>query len=117
MVDHERAPVEDCDTCGFRWDDWSHEQAAAALDLRVHLLQGVLDGVDPELANTRPQADMWSILEYVDHVRHAMWMWRFEADAAVAEPGVDLRTGGVQVLRPEVTRFDDVTAAIATAGD
>ena len=72
------------------------------------LYRGVLDGVDLDLANTRPAADCWSILEYVDHLRNGIRLWRFVVDAAVAEPGIDLRTGGPQTMDPDVKRFGDV---------
>jgi MOSC domain-containing protein YiiM len=115
MHEHEPGPVEDCDECGFRWELWSPEQAASVVGVTGALLRGALEGVELELANTRPAADSWSILEYVDHIRDALWVWRFAADAAVGEPGIDLRTDEGPVMNSDVTRFDDVAAVIANA--
>ncbi len=112
----EPAAIEDCDACGFRWLLWSDAQATSALAATGALLRGVLAGVDLELANTRPAVAEWSILEYVDHIRHASWIWRFVVDAAQAEPGIDLREGGGQPFLAEPTWFGDVDAAIAEAG-
>jgi MOSC domain-containing protein YiiM len=109
----EPAPIENCDECGFRWDRYSDDQAVRVFRTTGGFFRGVLDGVDLELANTRPVADSWSILEYVDHVRAAMWMWRFVVDAAVGELDIDLRTGGPRPMDPEVTRFDGVESTIA----
>lgn len=109
----EPAPIENCDECGFGWDRYTDEQAVGVYLVTGGLFRGVLDGVDLDLANTRPVADSWSILEYVDHVRTAMWMWRFVVDAAVGEPGIDLRTSGARPMDPEVKRFDDVESTVA----
>jgi MOSC domain-containing protein YiiM len=109
----EPAPIENCDECGFRWDRYTDEQAVGVYLVAGGLFRGVLDGVDLDLANTRPVAESWSILEYVDHVRAAMWIWRFVVDAAVGELGIDLRTGGARPMDPEVKRFDDVESTIA----
>lgn len=47
----------------------------------------------------RPIPEMWSIAEYVDHVREVLFGMRFLLDTAIAQPGVDL---GV----PPESRFD-----------
>jgi len=112
MSEQASAAIEDCDECGFRWDLWSEVQAVAVVGLSGHLLREVIAGIDLDVANTRPAPGAWSILEYVDHIRHALWIWRFAIDAAVAEPGVDLRQGGGQPFLAELTRFDDIAAAI-----
>jgi MOSC domain-containing protein YiiM len=109
----ESAPIENCDECGFRWDRYTDEQAVGVYLVAGGLFRGVLDGVDLELANMRPSADSWSILEYVDHVRTSMWMWRFVVDAAVRELGIDLSTGGARPMDPEVKWFDDVESTVA----
>ena len=114
MSEHASAAIEDCDECGFRWELWSPDPAASVIGVTGTLLRGVLEGVDLDAANTRPSADWWSILEYVDHIRDALWVWRFATDAAVAEPGIDLRTDGDRAME-EATRFDDVAKTIAAA--
>jgi MOSC domain-containing protein YiiM len=109
----EPAPIENCDECGFGWDLYTDEQAVGVYLVTGELFRAALDGVDLDLANTRPSADSWSILEYVDHVRTAMWLWRFVVDAAVGEPGIDLRTDAQRPIAPEVKRFDDVESTVA----
>jgi hypothetical protein len=113
MTVFEPAPIENCDECGFGWDRYTDEQAVGVYLVTGGLFRGVLDGVDLDLANTRPVADSWSILEYVDHVRTAMWTWRFVVESAVGELGIDLRTGGARPIDPEVKRFDDGESTIA----
>ncbi|MDQ1457787.1 MAG: hypothetical protein QOH28_3407 [Actinomycetota bacterium] len=109
----EPAPIENCDECGFRWDRYTDEQAVGVYLVAGGLFRGVLDGVDLDLANTRPVAESWSILEYVDHVRASMWIWRFVVDAAATDLGLDLSTGGTRPMDPEVKRFDDVESTVA----
>ena len=107
------APIENCDECGFGWDRYTDDQAVGVFLVSGALFRGVLDGTDLELANTRPASDSWSILEYVDHVRAAMWMWRFVVDSAAGDLGLDLTTGGPRPMDPEVKRFDDVERTVA----
>jgi len=113
MTGLEPAPLENCDECGFGWDRYTDEQAVGVYLVAGALFRGALEGVNLELTNTRPGADSWSILEYVDHVRASMWMWRFVVDAAAGELGLDLSTGGARPMDPEVKRFDDVESTIA----
>jgi MOSC domain-containing protein YiiM len=108
----EPAPIENCDECGFRWDRYTDEQAVGVYLVAGGLFRGVLHGVDLDLANTRPVAESWSILEYVDHVRASMWIWRFVVDAAVTDLGLDLSTGGAPPMDPVAKRFDDVESTV-----
>lgn len=110
------APPENCDECGFRWDTWSDEQARGILSATGPLLGEVLEGVSTDLADRRPAPDRWSILEYVDHIRSAMWLWRFASEAAVGEPGIDLRTDGPPSPGAAADRSADVASAIEAAG-
>ncbi len=113
MSELETAPIENCDDCGFRWDLYTDEQAVGVYLVTGGLYRAVLDGVDLDVANTRPVAESWSILEYVDHVRAAMWIWRFVVDAAVGDLGLDLSTTGTRPMDPEVKWFDDFDATVA----
>ncbi|MCU1352683.1 MAG: hypothetical protein JWM05_1892 [Acidimicrobiales bacterium] len=108
------APIENCDECGFGWHRFTDERAVDAIPLAGAFYRGVLEGVDIDLANTRPAPDSWSILEYVDHVRRAMWIWQFVVDVAVHELGVDLTNGSSPDIGPEVQRFDDIESTIST---
>jgi hypothetical protein len=55
---------------------------------------------------------MWSIAEYVDHVREVLFGMRFLLDVALADPGTDLGDAPVPTLEPE-PRVVDVDAALA----
>ena len=108
-----RAAIDECDACGFRWEDYDDETAVNALRLGGAFYRGILEGVDLDLANTRPDESTWSILEYVDHVRRAYWIWRFSLDVTVDALDVDLQRPAGGAPDPEPTRFDDVEATIA----
>lgn len=109
----ERAAIDVCDACGFRWEDYDDAVAVGALHLGGAFYREVLAGVDLDLANTRPQPGTWSILEYVDHVRQAYWIWRFSLEVIVEGQDVDLHRPGRGAIDPEPARFDDVEATIA----
>ena len=109
----ERAPIDECDQCGFRWDEYDDVTAVNALRLGGAFFRGILDGVDLELANARPDPSTWSILEYVDHVRRAYWIWRFSLDVAVDGLDVDLVRPAGGAPDPEPARFEEVDATIA----
>ena len=109
----ERAAIDVCDACGFRWQEYDDETAVNALRLGGAFYSGILEGVDVELANTRPVADTWSILEYVDHVRQAYWIWRFSLDVAVDGLDVELVRPAGDAPAAEPARFDSVDATIA----
>lgn len=107
----ERAPIDVCDECGFRWDEYDDETAVNAVRLGGAFYRGILDGVDLELANTRPAPDTWSILEYVDHVRSAFAIWRGRTEVCLGR--ADASVPAYRGFDPEPTRFDDVEATIA----
>ena len=109
------APPENCDECGFVWDLYSDEQAVGALLLGGAFLRGVLEGVDVQLADTRPDPTTWSILEYVDHIRAALWNWRFVTDAARQRLELDLTGSTRPDTAGEHRRFGDVEETIAAA--
>jgi MOSC domain-containing protein YiiM len=108
----ERAAIDVCDACGFRWQEYDDETAVNALRLGGAFYRGILDGVDLELANTRPDASTWSILEYVDHVRQAYWIWRFSLDVTVDGLDVDLHRPAGGGPDPEPARFDSVEGTV-----
>ena len=108
------APIDTCDECGFRWDEYDDVTAVNALRLGGAFYRGILEGIDLDLANTRPDDVTWSVLEYVDHVRQAYWIWRFSLDVAVDGLDVDLVRPAGGAPAAEQARFDDVEATIAT---
>ena len=79
-----------CDECGFDGERWTDEGAVDAIGgLPARWEAAVADLDDAEVLR-RPIPGMWSIGEYVDHVREVLFAMRFVLDSAVAEPGVDL---------------------------
>ncbi|MBL8777376.1 MAG: MOSC domain-containing protein [Acidimicrobiales bacterium] len=110
-ITDERAPIDVCDECGFRWDEYDDETAVNAVRLGGAFYQGILEGVDLELANTRPATDTWSILEYVDHVRQAFAIWRGRTEVRVGRDGASVPE--YRGFQPDQTRFADVEATIA----
>lgn len=111
----ERAPIDECDQCGFRWDEYDDVTAVNALRLGGAFFRGILDGVDLELANTRPDPSTWSILEYVDHVRQASAIWRTRTEVALGRPDASL--AAYQGFTADQTRYDDVEATITAMDD
>ena len=113
----ERAAIDVCQACGFRWDEYDDETAVGALRLGGAFYREILAGIDPELTNTRSEPGTWSILEYVDHVRRAYWIWHFSLDVIVDGLEVDLYrpVGGAPDAEP--ARFDDIEATITAMED
>lgn len=107
----ERAPIDECDECGFRWEEYDDQTAVNAIRLGGAFYRGILAGVDLERANTRPAPDAWSILEYVDHVRQAYAIWRARTEVRLGRARASVPT--YRGFEPEPTRFDDVEATIA----
>jgi len=104
--------AERCDQCGFDGEDWDD---AAAIDAVVGLPARWFEAVSGLASNDshrRPVADMWSIAEYVDHVREILFSMRFLLDTAVAQPGADLGKAPEPRFERE-PRFIDVDSALA----
>ncbi len=80
---------ERCDSCGFDADDWNDQDTANTIALAPTLLGLWATGLD-DVADQRPALGVWSVVEYVDHVRETLSGARFVSDLAVAEPGRDL---------------------------
>ncbi len=111
------APRPDCDECGFRWGDWSRDDLVTTVEVAGPLLAAALDRCPDDLADARPTPATWSPLEYADHVRFALWIWRFAAEAALAEPGIDLRAEGRQERPGPHRRLAGPATVLAAAGD
>lgn len=104
--------VETCDECGFDGRAWTD---AAAVHAIAHLSRRYSDAVadlpDADLQR-RPIPTMWSIAEYVDHVREVFFGMRFLLDSALDEPGADLGAAPTPAFEPQ-PRAIDVDAALA----
>lgn len=107
----DRAPIDECDECGFRWDEYDDDTAVNAVRLAAAFYRGILEGIDLDVADTRPDDTTWSILEYVDHVRQAFAIWRGRTEVRLGRAGT-----GVPAYRgfqTDQTRFDDVEATLS----
>jgi hypothetical protein len=58
-----------CDSCDMSYPDVSVEAAGRVLDGIPGRVRAVVDGVPDERLRRRPDAETWSIAEYVCHVR------------------------------------------------
>src|SRR5437016_14337789 len=65
----ERAPIENCDECGFRWDGYTDEQAVGVFLVAGGLFRAVRDGGDLDRASTRPVWEWWAVRAYADSMR------------------------------------------------
>jgi hypothetical protein len=82
--------VEVCVECGFDSRRWTDADAVSAIDGLAGRWATAVDGLaEPELQR-RPLPTMWSIAEYVDHVREVLFGMRFLLETALTDPGTDL---------------------------
>lgn len=106
------SPVELCAECGFDGRLWTDTEAVSAIsELRVRWSDAVAGLTDTDL-HRRPIPEMWSIAEYVDHVREVLFGMRFLLDTAVNSPGTDLGEPPETAFGPE-PRVIDVGVALA----
>jgi hypothetical protein len=106
------SPVEVCTECGFEGRAWTDADAVSAIaDLPGRWSNAVAGLTDADLRR-RPIPSMWSIAEYVDHVREVLFGMRFLLDTAVHDPGTDLAEPPAPSFEPE-PRGIDVDVALA----
>jgi DinB superfamily len=101
-----------CDECGFDGERWTDEGAVDAIGRLPARWEAAVAGLDDAGVLRRPIPGMWSIGEYVDHVREVLFAMRFVLDSAVAEPGVDLGEAPEPEFAP-APRAIDVRRALA----
>lgn len=111
------APRPDCDECGFRWGDWTRGDLRTTLAVAGPLVAAALEHCPDDVGDARATPATWSPLEYADHIRFALWVWRFAAEAALAEPGIDLRGEGLQERPGPHRRFAEPAAVVAAVAD
>jgi hypothetical protein len=85
-------PVERCRECAFDSEAWTDDGAIEAISHLGTRWAEAIAGLPLEELQRRPISDMWSIVEYADHVREVLFAMRFVLDSAVADPGIDLGT-------------------------
>ena len=105
-------PRERCEQCGFDSGRWTDGDAATAITELPNRWRNAVSGLSRDTLHFRPIPEMWSIAEYVDHVREVLFVMRFLLDTAITQPGTDLG-------EPPETRFDpeprvvDIEAALS----
>lgn len=102
--------AERCDQCGFDGDAWADAAAVDAIATLPRRWRGALAGLSDDQLLRRPIPDMWSIAEYVDHVREVLFGMRFVLDSAVAQPGIDLGDPPEPRFDPEPRHIDSAAA-------
>lgn len=103
--------VEVCDECGFDGENWTDSAAVEAIGLPPSQWQAATAGLDVEDVARRPIPDMWSIGEYVDHVREVLFGMRFVLDSAAEHPGINLGDALEPVFSP-TPRIIDLSVAL-----
>jgi hypothetical protein len=71
----EHRAVETCEGCGFAWDAVTDAEVAPRIRAATDMLGRLLRST-PDVVNTRPTADRWSMLEYGAHVRDVLLVLR-----------------------------------------
>jgi hypothetical protein len=102
--------VERCDECGFDSGAWTDDEAIEAISHLGIRWSEAIAGLRLEKMQRRPIPDMWSIVEYVDHVREVLFSMRFALDSAVSEPGINLGRTPDTEFRAEPRMIDPQTA-------
>ncbi|MHB1709913.1 MAG: DinB family protein [Acidimicrobiales bacterium] len=86
--------AEQCQQCGcgfgFNGDEWSDAAALETLAELPSRWAGAVSSLMSDDVLRRPVAEMWSIAEYVDHVREVLFGMRFLLETAVSQPGTNL---------------------------
>jgi hypothetical protein len=101
---------EQCDECGFRGETWGLWDALGAIEgLPAHWRDAV-DGLDEDELLRRPIDKMWSIAEYVDHVREVLFGMRFLLETALTLLGSDLGASPASQFDEELRRIEVATA-------
>ncbi len=104
--------VERCDQCRFDGGEWTDTGAIEAVAARPSRWRDSVSGLSSDELHRRPVAQMWSIAEYVDHVREVLFGMRFVLDTVLAEPGTDLGEPPEPRFDPE-PRIIDVEDALS----
>ena len=91
--------------CGFDGEQWTDDDAVTVLAALPDRWRAAVSGLSNDQLNMRPIGDMWSIGEYIDHVREVLFGMRFLLDIALTHPGTDLGP-------PPEPQFDPVARVV-----
>lgn len=106
------SPVEVCTECGFDGGQWSDDQAVAAIAELPGRWSKAIEGLARTELQRRPIPSMWSIAEYLDHVREVLFGMRFLLDTGLQDSGTDLGDPPEPRFDPE-PRVIDVDVSLA----
>jgi len=109
--------TETCDECGFDSRAWTDAGATSAISALPRRYSDAVAGLQAADLQRRPIPTMWSIAEYVDHVREVLFGMRFLLDSALADPGTDLGHGPAPIFEPEPRPIDVDTALAGLAAE
>lgn len=104
--------VEVCAECGFDAGVWTDAEAISAIAGLPDRWTQAVDGVSAPDLLRRPNPTMWSIAEYIDHVREVLFGMRFLLDVALNSPGRDLGDAPTPRFDPE-PRVVDVQQSLS----
>ncbi len=111
------SPVEVCAECGFDGGAWTGNEAVNAISNLTERLSDAVTGVHDADLQRRPIPTMWSIAEYVDHVREVLFGMRFLVDTAVNDPGTTLGRPPEPAFEPEPRVIDVGMALVGLSGE
>lgn len=77
-------PHEQCDECGFLWDEVLASELVPRVDAVASRLRTVMKSNHPQLS-VRPEPEVWSPVEYGAHIRDVMLNLRDRLVVGVAE--------------------------------
>jgi hypothetical protein len=106
MQDFFPVVVERCEQCGFDAEEWTDIGAMEAIATLPARWRDAVSGLTSDQLHDRPVPEMWSIAEYVDHVREVLFGMRFVLDTAVGQPGTDLGEAPEPRFDPEPRAID-----------
>jgi MOSC domain-containing protein YiiM len=81
-----------CTECVFDSSRWTRQDAIRTIEHAADLVGYATEGFAHEHWNTRARSDMWSIAEYVDHVRMVIEIHRLGCATAQTQPNAELPT-------------------------
>jgi MOSC domain-containing protein YiiM len=81
---------ETCAQCGFDTTEWNDQDTVSTIRAAHRLVGFWIERVDDVDYNRRPSDEVWSIGEYINHIRETMFAMRLVQSAANADSGIDL---------------------------
>jgi hypothetical protein len=97
--------VEHCPQCGFDGAAWTDHDATTTIAELPARCAVAVDGLRDGELQRRPVASMWSIAEYLDHVRETTFAMRFILATA-------LEASGTNLGEPPASKFDPAPRAV-----